>query len=130
MIVKHAGLFYMGGYFETQQLDLYHQAILLLLPEIKPEAISLVDAIAPPDFVLNSSLGMSDGNVRKNLYTYYREYIKFIRYLKHIRMGKQPCCYIKMPGDSTKANAFICRNSRQGKGIIDYKSYITQWIMK
>ncbi|KAL9923819.1 acyl-CoA oxidase 3 isoform 1-T1 [Glossina fuscipes fuscipes] len=67
LIVKHAGLFYMGGYFETQKLDLYHQAILLLLHEIKPEAVSLVDAIAPPDFVLNSSLGMSDGNVYQHL---------------------------------------------------------------
>uniref|UniRef100_A0A1A9X084 Acyl-coenzyme A oxidase n=1 Tax=Glossina brevipalpis TaxID=37001 RepID=A0A1A9X084_9MUSC len=67
LIVKHAALFYMGGYFEKLQMDLYHQAIHLLLPEIKPEAVSLADAIAPPDFVLNSALGMSDGNVYQHL---------------------------------------------------------------
>lgn len=34
---------------------------------LKPEAVSLVDSIAPPDFILNSALGMSDGKVLDKL---------------------------------------------------------------
>ena len=41
----------------------------LLCGVIKCDVVSLVDAIAPPDFVLNSALGMADGNIYKNLYT-------------------------------------------------------------
>lgn len=64
LITKNAAIFYQGGYFrQNGQLDFYQQAILDLLPVLKNEAISLVDAIAPPDFILNSPLGMSDGNV-------------------------------------------------------------------
>lgn len=64
MVTKNASIFYQGGYFRHNgQLELYQEAILNLLPLIKDEAITLVDAIAPPDFILNSPLGMSDGNV-------------------------------------------------------------------
>lgn len=48
-------------------MELYHKGILLLLPVLKDEAISLVDAIAPTDFILNSPLGMSDGNIYQHL---------------------------------------------------------------
>lgn len=37
--------------------------ILILCGELKPEAVTIADALAPPDFVLNSVLGMSDGKV-------------------------------------------------------------------
>ena len=35
---------------------------------MKNDAIALVDAVAPPDFVLNSPLGVSNGDVYKALY--------------------------------------------------------------
>lgn len=41
--------------------------VLNLLKELKNDAISIVDAIAPNDFILNSPLGMSDGEVYKHL---------------------------------------------------------------
>ena len=64
LVTKNAALFYQGGYFRTnEQIELYQAVILELLPQLKNEAISLVDAIAPTDFILNSPLGMSDGNV-------------------------------------------------------------------
>lgn len=64
LVTKNATIFYQGGYFRAnEQIELYQQAILDLLPQLKNEAISLIDAIAPTDFVLNSPLGMSDGNV-------------------------------------------------------------------
>lgn len=64
LVVKNMASFYQGGFFTLPtQGDLYQQGILKMLPVLKHEAISLVDAIAPTDFLLNSPLGMSDGNV-------------------------------------------------------------------
>ncbi len=58
-IEKHAAIFYQGGYFNgPNPLSLIHQTILQLCSEIKNDAIALVDAIAPPDYVLNSPLGI------------------------------------------------------------------------
>lgn len=42
---------------------LLREAILELCGELKHEVVSVVDALAPTDFVLNSVLGKSDGNV-------------------------------------------------------------------
>lgn len=68
LVSKYFNIFYEGGYFENgQHADLYREGILNMLPIIKDEAISLVDAIAPTDFILNSPLGMSDGNVYHHL---------------------------------------------------------------
>ncbi|KQS70618.1 peroxisomal acyl-coenzyme A oxidase 3 isoform X1 [Drosophila erecta] len=69
LVTKYSASFYRGGYFRqnSNQLELYEQGILALLPLLKNEAIALVDAIAPTDFILNSPLGMSDGNVYQHL---------------------------------------------------------------
>lgn len=64
LITKYFNHFYEGGFMSgADAADLYKQGILELLPILKDEAAALVDAIAPPDFILNSALGMSDGNV-------------------------------------------------------------------
>ncbi len=47
----------------TNALDLYELGILQLLPIIKDDAVGLIDAITFPDYVINSCLGMSDGEV-------------------------------------------------------------------
>ena len=47
--------------------DLYQTGVLNLLPVIKNESISLIDAIAYPDFINNSPLGVSDGEIYKHL---------------------------------------------------------------
>ncbi|XP_053664148.1 peroxisomal acyl-coenzyme A oxidase 3 [Anopheles marshallii] len=68
-ILRHIGVFYQGGYFSTQPnaMALLQQAVLDLLPNIKQNAIAIVDAIAPPDFIINSPLGMSDGDVYRHM---------------------------------------------------------------
>ena len=67
---KHLVIFYQGGYFtgNGEPVTLIRDTILELCLELKDEAIGLIDAIAPPDYVLNSVLGCSTGNVYKNLY--------------------------------------------------------------
>lgn len=68
LINKYAALFYQGGYFrDNAHIELYQKGIIDLLPVLKNESIALVDAIAPNDFILNSPLGMSDGNVYQHL---------------------------------------------------------------
>lgn len=70
IINKHIGTLYEGG-FAAGELParLYKEAILHLLPLIKREAIALIDSIAPPDFIINSPLGMSDGEMYKHMET-------------------------------------------------------------
>jgi acyl-CoA oxidase len=68
LVTKHAGIFYQGGFLQGAATgELYQTAILNLLTELKNDSIALVDAIAPPDHVLNSALGKSDGEIYKNI---------------------------------------------------------------
>lgn len=65
---KHLGTLYQGKYIQGPEgAILIRQGILKLCADLKPEAVALVDAIAPPDFILNSPLGASDGQVYKHL---------------------------------------------------------------
>lgn len=70
---RYIGLLYQGGFIVNDSnskhtaAELYQTGILNLLPIIKDESISLVDSIAYPDFINNSPLGMSDGEIYKNL---------------------------------------------------------------
>ncbi|XP_054269521.1 peroxisomal acyl-coenzyme A oxidase 3-like [Macrosteles quadrilineatus] len=65
---RHLATLYQGGYaVGPQPVVLLREAILQLCSQLKPEAVALADVIAPPDFILNSVLGRSDGNVYKNL---------------------------------------------------------------
>lgn len=68
IILKYLALLYEGGFINgAQPTKVLQEAVLRLLPIIKRDSISLVDTIAPPDFMLNSPLGMSDGNIYKHL---------------------------------------------------------------
>ncbi|OQR75123.1 peroxisomal acyl-coenzyme A oxidase 3-like [Tropilaelaps mercedesae] len=59
---------YAGGYTSGPSLlRRIRNQILALCTELKNEAVSLADAIAPPDFALQSVLGHSDGDVYKRL---------------------------------------------------------------
>ncbi|CAH1801769.1 unnamed protein product [Owenia fusiformis] len=66
---KHLATLYQGGYLQgPEPARLIRGAILRLCTELKNDAVSLVDVIAPPDFILNSPIGNSDGQIYKNLY--------------------------------------------------------------
>lgn len=61
---KHLIYFYQGGFTNTSKFsEVVKEAILKLCSELKPDAIAIIDALAPPDFVLNSVLGKSNGLV-------------------------------------------------------------------
>lgn len=61
---KHMAILYQGGYATGQSpANLIKQGILILCEQLKPEAVALVDAIAPHDFLMQSPLGKSDGQV-------------------------------------------------------------------
>ncbi|XP_049960175.1 peroxisomal acyl-coenzyme A oxidase 3-like isoform X1 [Schistocerca serialis cubense] len=68
---KHLALLYQGGYIRGPQAsEMLHEGILSLCAQLKNDAVSLADAIAPPDFILNSILGKSDGKIYQNLQTH------------------------------------------------------------
>ncbi|XP_059618294.1 peroxisomal acyl-coenzyme A oxidase 3-like [Phlebotomus argentipes] len=68
VILQNISILQKGGFLSSpQESDLYEEAYLRLLEEIKDDAVSLVDAIAPPDFIINSPLGMSNGEIYENL---------------------------------------------------------------
>ncbi|XP_046685744.1 peroxisomal acyl-coenzyme A oxidase 3-like isoform X1 [Homalodisca vitripennis] len=67
-IEKHLVYLYQGGYIQgPAESQLIQSAILSLCDQLRLEAVALVDSVAPPDFVLNSALGHSNGEVYKNL---------------------------------------------------------------
>ena len=73
IVQKYLGILYQGGFIVNNTTssetaaDLYQRGVLELLPVLKDEAISLIDAIAFPDFINNSPLAASDGEIYKNL---------------------------------------------------------------
>uniref|UniRef100_A0A1Y1K0L4 Acyl-coenzyme A oxidase n=1 Tax=Photinus pyralis TaxID=7054 RepID=A0A1Y1K0L4_PHOPY len=65
---KYLTIFYQGGYASDSRLINFIQtAILTLCKDLKDDAVALVDVIAPPDFLIKSVLGQSDGMVYKHL---------------------------------------------------------------
>ncbi|XP_049864432.1 peroxisomal acyl-coenzyme A oxidase 3-like [Schistocerca gregaria] len=68
---RHLASLYKGGYVKGPQAsDMLREGIMHLCTQLKNEAVSLADAIAPPDFILNSLLGNSDGKIYQNLHTH------------------------------------------------------------
>lgn len=56
--------FYAGGFCVGADFsDVVRNELLKVFGETKDFAVSIADAISPPDFILNSVLGKSDGRV-------------------------------------------------------------------
>jgi len=70
-IEKHMGELSQTGFINSvnqNTTNLIRNRILELCSSLKKEAVALADVISPPDFVLNSALGKSDGNIYKNIF--------------------------------------------------------------
>ncbi|CAL1590750.1 unnamed protein product [Knipowitschia caucasica] len=67
---SHMATLYQGGYLSRRQpAQMIQKAILSLCAQLKDDSVSLVDVLAPPDFILNSPIGLSDGQLYKNLWS-------------------------------------------------------------
>lgn len=65
----HLTTLYQGGFCRSaNDARIVRGAILSLCFELKGEAVALVDALASPDFVLNSPIGHSNGKPHENLH--------------------------------------------------------------
>ncbi|XP_043467952.1 peroxisomal acyl-coenzyme A oxidase 3-like [Leptopilina heterotoma] len=66
---KRMSDFYAGGFANANsKLDvLLREGIVSLNKDLLSEVVALIDVLAPPDFVVNSPLGMSDGEIYKHL---------------------------------------------------------------
>ncbi|KAK7867138.1 hypothetical protein R5R35_005853 [Gryllus longicercus] len=68
---KHLAILYQGGFTSGPNAAQYiREGIVELCQKIKNDAVSLADVLAPPDFILNSVLGRSDGKVYENLQSF------------------------------------------------------------
>lgn len=65
---NYIGILYEEEYCSRIFSSMVEESILKLCADIKDNAVALADALAPPDFILNSVLGKSDGQIYKNIY--------------------------------------------------------------
>lgn len=62
---KHLPTFYQGCFTSGDSFaDTIRSELLNFCGQLKDSSVAIVDALAPPDFVLNSVIGKSDGLVR------------------------------------------------------------------
>ncbi|XP_014483341.1 PREDICTED: peroxisomal acyl-coenzyme A oxidase 3 isoform X2 [Dinoponera quadriceps] len=69
ILEKRLGDLYAGGFASpSSNVDSFlREGIVKLCKKLLDNAVALVDVLAPPDFILNSPLGMSDGEVYKHM---------------------------------------------------------------
>ncbi|VVC41968.1 Acyl-CoA oxidase/dehydrogenase, central domain,Acyl-CoA oxidase,Acyl-CoA oxidase, C-terminal,Acyl- [Cinara cedri] len=68
LIEKHLSIIYEGGYVNGPLASvMVKKSIINLCLSLKDEAVTLSDALAPPDFILNSVIASSNGKVYDNL---------------------------------------------------------------
>lgn len=67
-IEDEIGDFLEDGYLMQSQTALVHKEVQVLLKEIRPDAVALVDAFGLDDYFLNSALGAHDGDVYRRAY--------------------------------------------------------------
>lgn len=62
---ENINLLFEGNYLKNGSVNSWIQDRLLdLCHDLRNEAVALVDVFAPPDHILNSVLGVSDGKVK------------------------------------------------------------------
>jgi len=56
---------------DPQSIMTMQDCFIEIAKDIKKDAVSLADVLAPSDFILNSALGHSDGNVYKHMQNHF-----------------------------------------------------------
>lgn len=61
---KHLAIFYIGGFAKGPEFsEFIRYGLITECKKIKDSAVSIADALSPPDFVLSSIIGKADGKV-------------------------------------------------------------------
>jgi len=69
---ENLNLLFEGNYLNNGSISIWIQNRLIdLCEDLRNEAVALVDVFAPPDHILNSVLGVTDGKVNKNKNFYF-----------------------------------------------------------
>lgn len=67
---ENLNLLFEGNYLNNGSISIWIQNRLIdLCHELRNEAAALVDVFAPPDHILNSVLGVSDGKVPAEIFS-------------------------------------------------------------
>ena len=56
---------------DQNSIKTIHETFIKICKDLKKDAVALADVLAPPDFILNSALGHSDGNVYKHMKNHF-----------------------------------------------------------
>lgn len=59
--------FLCSGYISSEQASMVKEQVVTLLQKVRPNALALVDAFGLPDYLLNSALGNSKGEVYEQM---------------------------------------------------------------
>jgi len=98
-LVRYPQGLFESGYLNAEQFKLLKKKRNLLLEELRPDAIGLVDAFGYNDNTLRTAIGTYDGNVYENLWKWANTYNDFNKtnwketwekYIKDLRNIKRP----------------------------------------
>lgn len=85
----NAAEFLASGFIDIKQSELIRNRVDELLAVIRPQAVSLVEGFALPDYAINSALGRSDGKVYEALVDFAaRDPINATRFLPDIHSSE------------------------------------------
>ena len=75
---ENFNLLFEGNYLNNNSISIWIQNRLIdLCHELRNEAAALVDVFAPPDYILNSVLGVSDGKVEEKFIEFFKINFEF-----------------------------------------------------
>ena len=98
-VIRYPQSLFESGYLRANQFNLLKKRKAMLLEEIRPEVIGLVDAFGYPDNTLNSAIGSYDGNAYQNMWDWVQNYNDFnkadlsetwVKYIKGFRSVNPP----------------------------------------
>ena len=98
-LIKYPQGLFESGFIRPEQFKLLKEKKSMLLEEIRPDAIGLVDAFEYPDNTIRSAIGSYDGDVYENLWKWVHTYNEFNKvdltetwekYVKALRYVKRP----------------------------------------
>jgi acyl-CoA oxidase len=79
-----------SGYYTSKETYFVKKKILYLINELKYDTLGCIEAISPPDIIIWSALGKSDGNAYKNLFDMIKNSNNCFERLKNWKDFRKP----------------------------------------